>query len=49
MDTPFESREHIEYEYDGKKYIRFIDDFNGDDEILSDGRKVISKEYCLDD
>lgn len=41
-DTNFIPRTHIEYEYKGKKYIRFIADYNGSDEILSDGRKVQS-------
>ena len=39
-DTPFQARTHIEYEYNGKKYIRFVGDSNGAGEILSDGRKV---------
>jgi len=39
-DTPFQARTHTEYEYNGKKYIRFVGDSNGDGKILSDGRKV---------
>ena len=40
IDTPFKARTHIEYEYNGKKYIRFVADSNCEGEILSDGRKV---------
>lgn len=44
----FQPRTHIEYEYKGSKYIRFIADKNGEDKLLSDGRKVeINKPYWL--
>ncbi len=36
----FQDRQHIEYEYDGKRYIRFVVDQNCAEEILSDGRRV---------
>ncbi len=39
-DTPFQARTHIEYEYNGRKYIRFIGDSNCDGEVLSDGRRI---------
>lgn len=39
-DKTFQKREHIEYEYNGKKYIRFVADANADGETLSDGRTV---------
>lgn len=39
-DTPFQARTHIEYEYNGRKYIRFIGDSNCSGEILSDGRTI---------
>ena len=39
-DTPFKARTHIEYEYNGKKYIRFVADSNCKGEILSDGRTI---------
>ena len=38
--APFKARIHIEYEYDGRKYIRFIGDSNCSEEVLSDGRMV---------
>ena len=38
--TLFKARTHIEYEYDGKKYIKFIGDLNCDGAILSDGRRI---------
>ena len=37
-DTPFQARTHTEYEYNGKKYIRFVGDSNCSGEVLSDGR-----------
>ena len=39
----FEERKHIEYEYKGKKYIRFIADLNSVGEILSNNTKI---ELC---
>ena len=39
-DTPFQARTHIEYEYNGRKYIRFVGDSNCSGEILSDGRRI---------
>lgn len=38
--TPFQARSHIEYEYNGKKYIRFVGDSNCSGEVLSDGRTI---------
>ena len=32
-DTPFQARTHTEYEYNGKKYIRFVGDSNCSGEI----------------
>lgn len=40
-DTSFRARTHIEYEYNGSKYIRFVGDLNGDRKVLSDGRTII--------
>ena len=42
-DKPFKSTNHTEYEYNGKKYIRFIGNSNCDDQPLSDGRTA--REY----
>ena len=39
-DTPFQARTHTEYEYNGKKYIRFVGDSNCSGEVLSDGRMI---------
>lgn len=39
-DTPFQARSHIEYEYNGRKYIRFVGDSNCSGEVLSDGRNI---------
>lgn len=39
-DACFWERDHIEYEYQGKKYIRFVGDYNGEEEILSDGTEI---------
>ena len=39
-DTPFQARTHIEYEYNGKKYIRFVGDSNCSGQVLSDGRTI---------
>ena len=36
----FSPRTHTEYEYNGRKYIRFIGDSNCDGKLLSDGRIV---------
>lgn len=36
----FKARKHIEYEYNGNRYIRFIADSNCENETLSDGRMV---------
>ena len=38
--TVFSERTHIEYEYDGKKYIRFVGDVNSEDGYLKDGREI---------
>ena len=40
VNTPFQARTHIEYEYNGKKYIRFVADSNSDGVVLSDGRMI---------
>ena len=40
IDTPFQARTHTEYEYNGKKYIRFVGDSNCSGEVLSDGRTI---------
>ena len=42
--TPFTPVEHIEYEFEGKKYIRFESNKNGKGVLLSDGTKVKSKK-----
>lgn len=34
---PFQARTHVEYEYEGKKYIRFVGDSNCNGKILSNG------------
>lgn len=39
-DTPFQARTHTEYEYNGKKYIRFVGDSNCSGKVLSDGRTI---------
>ena len=38
--TPFQARTHTEYEYNGKKYIRFVGDSNCKGRVLSDGRAI---------
>ena len=38
--TSFQARSHTEYQYNGKKYIRFVGDSNCSREVLSDGRKI---------
>ena len=40
FSSKFEARTYTEYEYNGKKYIRFVGDINCEDEILSDGRNI---------
>lgn len=48
FDVLFQERKHIEYEYDGEKYIRFVADSNSWGAVLSDGRKVEEgKPYWL--
>lgn len=42
VDKPFMARKHIEYEYNGNKYIRFVADSNCAGEVLSDGRTIIA-------
>lgn len=47
-DIEFQKRNHIAYEYRGKKYIRFLGDKNAKGETLSDGSKVqINKPYWI--
>ncbi len=47
-DTPFRARTHTEYEYNGRKYIRFVGDSNCKGEVLSDGRTIESgKPYWV--
>ena len=47
-DAVFKARQHTEYEYNGRKYIRIIGDYNGNGKELSDGRKVESgKPYWV--
>jgi len=43
-DTSFEARNHEEFKYKGRKYIRIVGDYNGEYYKLSDGRKVVSGE-----
>lgn len=38
IDTRIELKNHLEYEYDNKRYIRFIASEKADGKILSDGR-----------
>ena len=48
FDTVFRARQHAEYEYNGRKYIRIIGDCNGNGKELSDGREVESgKPYWV--
>jgi len=42
-NASFHSRNFTEYEYNGKKYIRFVGDLNGEDEEFSDGRIIDKK------
>ncbi len=47
-ETGFTARYHIEYAYNGGKYIRFIGDKNGEGKILSNREKVkIGNVYWL--
>ena len=47
-DAVFKARQHTEYEYNGRKYIRIIGDYNGDGKELSDGRKAeFGKPYWV--
>ena len=49
QEISFEARTHTEYEYNGKKYIRFVGDPNCDGAVLSDGRMVEkNKPYWVD-
>jgi len=37
----FQAISHTEYEYNGRKYIRFVNDYNyGNKQVLSNGRKI---------
>ena len=38
---PFQARTHVEYEYNGRKYIRFVGDSNCSGKVLSDNRIVV--------
>ena len=40
-EIPFKSKKFQEYEYKGNKYIRVIGDLNNEDEVLSNGRRVV--------
>ena len=40
----FEPRKHEEFEYKGRRYIRIVGDHNGENNKLSDGRKIVSGE-----
>ncbi|MBR1679121.1 MAG: hypothetical protein IJ704_00560, partial [Bacilli bacterium] len=47
-DDSFRPRSHVEYEYNGRKYIRFEGDYNCRGEVLSDGRTIVSgKPYWV--
>ena len=39
-DTPFQPKTHIEYEYNGQKYIRYVADSKCAEKELSDGRII---------
>ena len=39
-NASFQPRQHQEFEYNGRKYIRFVGDKNGEGKILSDGREI---------
>lgn len=48
INTRFQGRTHVEYEYNGCKYIRFVADPNSFAETISDGRKVkVGKPYWI--
>lgn len=48
INTRFQGRTHVEYEYNGRKYIRFVADSNSFEETISDGRKVkVGKPYWV--
>lgn len=42
MGTPFKARSHIEYKYNGKKYIRFVGDSNCNGSVLSNRTTIYS-------
>ena len=42
-DKSFKPRSHIEYEYNGEKFIRFVGDLNCNGKVLSDGRIIKSR------
>ena len=44
-NTPFKPRTHTEYEYKGKKYIRFVGDSICSGKVLSDGRTIKDGSY----
>ena len=44
INTNFIPREHIEYEFMGEKYIRFVGDSNCNGKVLSDGRIIKESE-----
>lgn len=47
-DQKFQSREHIEYEYKGEKYIRFIGDENATGRVLSSSEVIdIGNAYWI--
>ena len=41
-EDSFRPRSHVEYEYNGRKYIHFEGDYNCCGEVLSDGRTIVS-------
>ena len=43
-NSSFIPREHIEYEYNGEKFIRFVSDANCYGKVLSDGRTIKTRE-----
>ena len=43
-DESFVARVHNEYEYGGKKYIRFVSGYTSNFQELSDGRKIIKND-----
>lgn len=47
--TSFQPRNHIEFSYKGKKFIRFVADLNCEDRNLSDGRQVkVGSPYWIE-